>query len=128
MSVVPKDALTLSADNPPTGEKAPLQRRSFKSNLVALGVVQYSGSLLSFLTLPILARALEPAAYGRLSIALALIGYANLLVEFGFNFSATRRIALAGNDLVSRRAVLWDVFYARFALMLVGCVGILASG
>jgi len=105
-----------------------LQRRSFASNLVALGVVQYSGYLLSFVTLPILTRSLEPAAYGRLSIALALIGYANLVVEFGFNFSATRRIAMAGADLDNRRAVLWDVFYSRVALMAIGGAGILLLG
>ena len=119
MSAASKD-MALGADS--------LQRRSLLSNLVALGVVQYSGYLLSFLTLPILARALEPAAYGRLSIALALIGYANLLIEFGFNFSATRRIAMAGADLASRRAVLWDVFYARLALLGAGSIAILVLG
>ncbi|HKE97199.1 MAG TPA: oligosaccharide flippase family protein [Povalibacter sp.] len=100
---------------------AGIARRSLRSNVFALGVVQYSGYLLSFLTLPLLARALGASAYGRLSMATALITYASLLVEFGFNYSATRRIALTGDDVTTRRAIFWDVLYARLLLMLAGC-------
>jgi PST family polysaccharide transporter len=51
--------------------------------------------LFPFIILPFLARTLGPERYGLLLIAMSVSGLVGIIVEFGFNLSATRDIAAA---------------------------------
>lgn len=70
-----------------------VNRRAFFANTVwqyALQLVKY---VLPLVTLPYLARVLEPTGYALYAYVLALMSYAQVIVEFGFNLSGTKRIA-----------------------------------
>jgi PST family polysaccharide transporter len=62
-------------------------------NAAALYSVQWLQYLVPLVTLPCLVRALGTDGYGLLSYAGAFGGYAQILCDYGFNLSATRKLA-----------------------------------
>lgn len=68
-------------------------------------------------TLPYLARVLHPHAFGLLAFALGLASICSLLVEFGFNFSATRAVARRRDDLAAVRSIAAGVLGAKCVLL-----------
>jgi len=67
------------------------------SNVVVLGALQLASQAILLLTLPYLARQLGIEAFGRVALAQVVMQYLMLVVDYGFNWSATQRIA-AGRD------------------------------
>ncbi len=74
---------------PPQAEKTPRLR----DNIMALGVVQLSNYAIPLITLPYLTRVLGPEAYGKVAFAQVLMAYFILLTDYGFSWSATRKIS-----------------------------------
>lgn len=73
----------------PEAEKQPRLR----DNILALGVVQLSNYAIPLITLPYLTRVLGPEAYGKVAFAQVLMAYFILLTDYGFSWSATRKIS-----------------------------------
>ena len=73
----------------PQAEKTPRLR----DNIMALGVVQLSNYIIPLVTLPYLTRVLGPEAYGKVAFAQVLMAYFILLTDYGFSWSATRKIS-----------------------------------
>jgi polysaccharide transporter, PST family len=75
----------------------PLRERMLESPLVqnaaALYGVQISRKIVPLVIVPYLARTLGPAGWGMVAFAQSLGEFIVLLIEFGFNLSATRAIA-----------------------------------
>lgn len=70
-----------------------LKNRRFLTEFAALYGVQIANIVLPLLTLPILGHSLGVKAYGSYVIIQSIITLISLVIEFGFNFSATRMIA-----------------------------------
>ncbi len=67
-----------------------------------LTVIQLANQLIPLISIPYLASVLGPAGWGRLAIAQSFGLYLTTVLEYGFNLSATREIALAsGRQQVS---------------------------
>jgi polysaccharide transporter, PST family len=83
-------------------------------SLVCLQAVNYAAPLI---TLPYLARVLQPTQFGLLSFAQGIVLYFDFLTDFGFNYSATREIATSGRapELVTR--IFWTTFFSKVLLM-----------
>src|SRR5579884_1231644 len=62
-------------------------------NIVALYGAQAGRKIIPLLSIPYLARALGPAGWGLVAFVTALGDFLVILIEFGFNLSATREIA-----------------------------------
>lgn len=62
-------------------------------NILALYGVQAVNYLLPLITVPYLARVLHPAAWGLVSFAQVFGNVVILIVQYGFNFSASREVA-----------------------------------
>ncbi|AFZ66507.1 oligosaccharide flippase family protein [Deinococcus peraridilitoris] len=71
----------------------PLPGSQFLSNLAALYGIQLATLFLPLLSLPYLTRVLQPAAWGQLGAITSLSFVLLLLVEYGFQLSATRDVA-----------------------------------
>jgi len=69
-----------------------------KENIISMFVLQGATYVLPLITVPYLVRVLGPSEYGELAFAQAFIAYFTIFVDYGFNLSATRRIALIRND------------------------------
>jgi len=104
---------------------ARLFRSRLAGNVLSLYAVQGLNTLMPLITLPFLLRALHPAGYGSIMFAQSLMGYALLVIEFGFNFTAAREISVARDkpDVVAR--VYWTTLAAK-SLLLLACVSVIA--
>lgn len=75
--------------------------------------------LIPLVTLPYLTRVLGLHDYGALSTAITFIQYAVLFVDFGFNFTATKKIADHRDDFGYISLVFWETIYAKMLLALI---------
>jgi PST family polysaccharide transporter len=75
-----------------------------RNNIAALGLVQISNYLLPLITLPYLTRVLGAEAFGKVAFAQVVMTYFVLLVDYGFSWSATRKVSAqrADRDALSR--------------------------
>src|SRR5438067_4980928 len=87
-------------------------------NALALYGVQGCRKLVPFLSVPYLARILGPAGWGRVAFALAFGEMLVMLIEFGFNLSATREIARHCDSRESCRKIAAGVLGAQALLSL----------
>ena len=94
------------------------------TNILSLYAVQGLNYLLPLLVLPYLLRVLGPGGYGTVAFAQALLGYAVILTDYGFNLSATRAVALARDNPVELARIFWSTMAAK-VLLLVGSVFVL---
>lgn len=86
--------------------------------MVSLGVLQIANYLIPFLVLPIISRILGASLFGSVSYAQNIVTYLTLLVNFGFEYSATRQIALAGEDKAQKSRIFWSVMTVKMLLLL----------
>jgi O-antigen/teichoic acid export membrane protein len=97
---------------------------SIKRNVASLGLLQAANYLLPLLVVPYLGRVLGAQAYGRLAFAQAIIQYFVLLSDYGFNLSATRRVAVHRSDPEQLSAIFWTTIATKMLLALVGLVAL----
>lgn len=86
----------------------PNHSSGLRSNIVAMGIVQIGNYVIPLITLPYLTRTLGVEAYGKVAFAQAFMSYFVLLVDYGFAWSATRKIAAHRAD----RALISHTFVA----------------
>lgn len=84
-----------------------------------LFAIQVVNLLVQLVTLPFLVRALGPDAYGRYAFFQAIAQYFLLLVDFGFQLTATGRVAALRDDRAALSRYFWTVQAARGLLALV---------
>lgn len=75
-----------------------LAGRASVRNGLWMYLLQAFNTIIPLLTLPYVTRILGSAGYGYFSIALNIFGYLQVLVEYGFGMSATRKVAISDND------------------------------
>lgn len=88
-----------------------------RNNIAALGVVQISNYVIPFITLPYLTRVLGPVAYGKVVFAQVVMTYFVMLVDYGFSWSATRKIAANRSDSVFVSRVFVGTWLAQWLLV-----------
>jgi len=82
-------------------------RSSTGRNVISLYLLQFANYILPLVTVPYLVRVLGPEKFGAVVFGQSLITYFVLVVNYGFDWSATRKISVQRDDLsaVSRTAV-----------------------
>ena len=101
----------------------PVREKQLLGNAAWLLLLQAVNMLLPFITVPYVTRVFGADGFGVFSIALNWMMYFQLVVEFGFNLSATKRVAEQRRDMAALRSLLSAVVAARVALVIV-CFGI----
>ena len=91
-------------------------------NMVSLGVLQVANYLIPFLVLPVISRILGASLFGSVSYAQNIVTYLTLLINFGFEYSATRQISIARDDKAKTDAIFWSVIAAKSMLLLLSFV------
>ncbi|HDT1828690.1 TPA: oligosaccharide flippase family protein [Klebsiella quasipneumoniae subsp. similipneumoniae] len=93
-----------------------------KKNIVWLTITQISSYVFPLLTLPYLIRVLGMNVYGVYAIVLAFSQYLLLLVDFGYNLTATREVALVKEDKIELSKVFWTTMLSKLFLCILGFV------
>lgn len=86
-------------------------------NGIWMYLLQAFNTIMPLLTLPYVTRILNASEYGVFSVALNFIGYLQVVIEYGFGMSATRKVALS-NRRQDVNALFSAVLYARFFLLI----------
>ena len=91
---------------------------SVVKNGIWLLVLQGFNTILPFITVPYITRILEASSYGDFSLGLNWIGYLQIIVEYGFIFSGTKKLALLSEngDIQEQNKLYSKIILARIYL------------
>ncbi|MBG6187870.1 oligosaccharide flippase family protein [Flavobacterium sp. CAN_S2] len=103
----------------------PSKNRILIKNVASLGVVQVVNYIFPLLTIPYVSRIIGPEGFGLINYITAFVSYFVLIVYYGFDLTATRKIAVDPDNLAIRSAVFSEVTCARILLFLVTIAGFL---
>lgn len=87
------------------------------NNFIWLSVLQVAGFVLPLLTMPYLARVIGASGMGRVAFAAAIMLWVQTFVDWGFNYTATRDVAVNRENLERVSEIFSAVFWARLFLM-----------
>ncbi|WP_201612054.1 flippase [Psychrobacter immobilis] len=91
----------------------------FRKNLAYLIFAQGLNYLIPLLIFPYLARILGAVNFGKLSFATTIVLYCCICIDFGFIFSATKKIAELNRKNLPINQVFWDVLFAKLVIFLI---------
>ncbi len=94
-----------------------LRGRHFVGDALYIYLLQALNYGVPLLTLPYLLRVLGPQAYGSIALAQAVMGFALILTDYGFNLTAVRDISIARNDPLLVARVYWFTMATKVFLM-----------
>jgi polysaccharide transporter, PST family len=92
--------------------------RNLKNNILSMLTLQGVNFIIPLILLPILVNNLGNEKFGLLIFAQVFINYFNLLVNFGFDLSATRQISIHRNNDKRLSEIFYSVFFIRLILLL----------
>jgi polysaccharide transporter, PST family len=96
-------------------------------NAAALYGVQVGRKLIPLASIPYLARVLGPEGWGEVVFVTAMAELIVIMIEFGFNLSATRSIARYRDEPVERGKVIMGVLSAQAILAVIGMTAALIA-
>ena len=94
------------------------EQKRISKNFVSLILLQGANFLLPLITLPYLVRVLGTEQFGLVMFAQAFALFFNVLVDFGFNLSATREISINRKNKSKISEIFSSVFIIKGALIL----------
>lgn len=92
---------------------------TLSSNIIYLGIVQGSNYILPLLTFPYLVRILGPVNFGILGFCQATIQYLILLIDYGFNWTATQSVARDKDNSDKVQEIFWCVMWSKSLLLMI---------
>jgi PST family polysaccharide transporter len=87
-------------------------------NISSLFSLQMATYIIPLITLPYLVRVLGVEGYGYLTLAFAIINYFLLLVNYGFDLSATNKVAKCSGNIEGISLIFWNVACLRICIMI----------
>lgn len=91
-------------------------------NISSLFSIRIAGYIIPLITLPYLVRVLDPKGYGVFAFSLAIVQYFIILVNYGFDLSATQKVAKFKDEKEQLSSIYWNVIAARVTLASIGLV------
>ena len=86
------------------------------TNFCSLSALQIIGYVFPLITLPYISRVVGIEHFGEIAFATAVIAYFQAVVDWGFNFTATRDVARIKSDKAEVSRIYSEVFWARVFL------------
>ena len=91
-------------------------------NMSYLTILQIASYVFPFITLPYLSRVIGVNGFSKLAFAAAIIVWIQTIVDWGFNYIATRDVARNRDNKEIVSHIFSDVLWSRFFLMLIAFV------
>ena len=87
------------------------------SNLCYMWLLQIAGYIFPLVSVPYMSRIVGAAGFGKIAFAAAVIVWIQTVVDWGFNYTATRDVAKNRNNLKEVSNIFSTVLFARLLLM-----------
>lgn len=97
-------------------------KHSLIRNIASLGGVQIANYVIPIISVPIISRIIGPEKFGVISYTSSFIAYFTLLIGFGFDLTATRRVSKNPNDHENRNKVFSEVFTSQCILLVLSAI------
>jgi PST family polysaccharide transporter len=95
------------------------EKKIIAKNYVALIFIQGTNFILPLIIFPYLVRTLGSEKYGLVMVAQSVALFLTIIVDFGFNISATREVANLKNDKEKLSQFYWNVFSIKLVLIII---------
>ncbi len=99
------------------------ENRKLLSNTAYLYVIQGVNYLLPIITIPYLVRVLGTEIFGFVAFAGSLMAYFQIVVDYGFNLSATRAVSLHRADVKWLSQYFYSVLFVKLCLA-IACLAV----
>lgn len=96
--------------------------RQVVSNVFSLSALQVANAILPLIAVPYIVRVIGPRYYGTIAFAQAFVTYFVLLVNYGFDLSASREIARIREDKAKLADTFWSVMWTKAVLFILSFV------
>ena len=93
--------------------------KTVASNFGYLMLLQVASYIFPLLTIPYLARVIGVEGFGKIAFAAAVVVWLKTISDWGFNYTATRDVALNKDNLDKVSEIFSNVLWARIILMLI---------
>lgn len=93
-----------------------LAKSGLAKNILSVGIVQIANYVFPIISMPIISRIIGPEKFGVINYAAAVIAYLTLIIGYGFDLTATRKIARDPHNVENRNTVFSEVICARLLL------------
>ena len=97
-------------------------RKRIFENIGSLFMLQGANYILPLITMPYLVRVLGAEKYGLLAVAFAICQYMAVITVYGFDFTATRRIAINRTDPEAVQKIYCSVMFTKLILLAISFV------
>lgn len=98
------------------------QKEGLLKNITSVGFVQIANYVFPMITIPIVARIIGPDKLGVINFNASFVAYFTLLIGFGFDLTATRKIAADPENEEKRNQVFSEVLTSQSLLFLASVV------
>lgn len=96
-----------------------------RRNIFSLFILQGSNYFITLLTLPYLTRVLGVEGFGIYSLTISIAQYFVIFIDFGFNLSASKRIAEHQDEPEHISRIFFETIYAKLILCLISIAGVM---
>lgn len=94
------------------------EKKILLKNIFSVGIIQISNYIFPLITIPIVSRIIGPDKFGVINFAASFVAYFTLIIGFGFDLTATRRVASDPLNEKNRNKVFSEVFSSQCFLLL----------
>ena len=98
------------------------EKKTLVKNIFSVGIIQIANYVFPLITIPIISRIIGPEKFGVINFTASFIAYFTLIIGFGFDLTATRRVASNPHNEKNRNTVFSEVFSAQCLLLLFSIV------
>ncbi|QQS50758.1 MAG: oligosaccharide flippase family protein [Bacteroidota bacterium] len=92
------------------------QHKTIVKNFSYLTLLRFFSILLPLITYPYLIKVLGTSLYGKVIFVQTIISYFSIIIQFGFNNSATKEVAINRDDISKLDIIVSSIFQIKFIL------------
>lgn len=94
------------------------KKKTLLKNIFSAGIIQIANYIFPLITVPIVSRIIGPEKFGSINFIASFIAYFTLLIGYGFDLTATRRVLSNPSNEENRNRIFSEVFTAQCFLLL----------